>query len=236
MGMIGEPRGAIMGFSPVMDGRYLPTHPFDPVAAPTAAAVPLMIGTNRDENATFLAVDPRRRRLTEEELRQRLASTLGDRLEHVIGVYKKTRPEATPWDLLVAITSEGTRLRSIQLAERKAAGGAAPVHMYLFTWQSNHLGGLFKAGHALEISFVFDHVDDMPITGDRPDKYGLAAAMSETWATFARKGDPNHPGIPKWMPYTASNRATMMFDVPCRIEVDPYREELNAWEGMELRR
>ncbi len=236
MGMVGEPRGAVMAFSPVTDGHYLPTHPFDPVAAPTAAEVPLMIGTNRDENATFLAVDPRRRRLTEDELPQRLGSTLGDRLEHVIGVYKKTRPEATPWDLLVAITSEGMRLRSIQLAERKVAGGPAPVYMYLFTWQSNHMGGLFKAGHALEIPFVFDHVDDMPITGDRPDKYGLAAIMSETWATFAREGDPNNSLIPKWTPYAADNRATMIFDVPCRIEVDPYREELDAWEGIDIMR
>jgi len=58
--------------------------------------------------------------------------------------------------------------------------------------------------------------------------------MSETWAAFARSGDPNHPGIPKWAPYTADNRATILFDVPCRIEVDPYREELDAWEGIEL--
>jgi len=108
--------------------------------------------------------------------------------------------------------------------------------MYLFTWESNYLGGLFKAGHALEIPFVFDNVDDMPMTGDRPDKYELAEAMSKAWAAFARSGDPNHPGIPQWEPYTVDNRATMIFDVPCRVETDPYREELDAWKGMEPRR
>jgi len=232
----GVPTGAIMRLAPVVDGHYLPAHPFDPVAAPTAAEVPLMIGCNRDESAVFLARDPRRRRLEESELRERLAPTLGDNLDKVLGVYKRTRPEATPWDLLIGIQSEGARRASIRLAERKAAGGTAPVFVYLFTWQSNFLGGLFKAAHGMEIPFVFDITDDVGMTGDRPDKYELAAAVSEAWIAFARSGDPSHPGIPKWSPFTADNRATMLLDVPCRAEVDPYREELDAWEGIELRR
>ncbi|HEY31854.1 MAG TPA: carboxylesterase/lipase family protein [Dehalococcoidia bacterium] len=235
-GMMGTPRGAIMRFSPVVEGNYYPVHPFDPVAAPTAAEVPLIIGTNRDESATFLAADPRRRRLTDEELRQRLTPMLGDKVDSVIGVYKKTRPDATPWDLLIAIQSEGARIRSIQLAERKAAGGPAPVYMYLFNWQSDFLGGLFKAGHGLEIPFVFDITDDVGMAGDRPDKHELAAQMRDAWASFARSGDPNHPGIPKWEPYSAEHRATMLFDVPCKAEVDPLREELDAWQGIEIRR
>jgi para-nitrobenzyl esterase len=226
--------GAVMSLSPVVDGHYLPANPFDPVAAPTAANIPLIIGTNRDESALFLARDPRRRRLTEPELRERLAPLLGDRLDKILSTYKRTRPKASPWDLLIGITSEDRRIGCISLVERKLAGGPAPVYMYLFIYESNFLGGLFKACHALEIPFVFDNTDDVPMTGDRPDKHELAAAVSEAWAAFARNGDPNHPGIPKWAPYTVKNRATMLFDVPCRVEIDPAREELDAWEGMEV--
>lgn len=235
-GIMGTPRGAIMRFSPVVEGNYYPTHPFDPVAAPTAAEVPVMVGTNRDENATFLAADPRRRRLTEEELRQRLTPMLGENLDSVLNVYKKIRPDDTPWDLLIGIASEPMRMRAIQLAERKAAAGPAPVYMYLFTWQSDFLGGLFKAGHGLEIPFVFDITDDVGMTGERSDKHELAAQVRDAWAAFARNGDPNHSGIPKWEPYTADNRATMLFDAPCKLAVDPGREELDAWAGVELRR
>jgi len=233
---MGMPGGVAMQLAPVVDGHYLPSHPFEPVAAPTAADVPVIVGCNRDENATFLAADPRRRRLTAEELCQRLAPVLGDRLESILSVYKRTRPKAMPWDLLIGITSERERRIAIQLAERKAAGGPAPVYMYLFTYESDYIGGLLKAGHALEITFVFDNVDDTPATGGRIDKYELAEAMSLTWAAFARNGDPNNPKIPKWEPYTVNHRATMLFVVPCRVEIDPYREELDAWEGMELRR
>jgi len=226
-----------IAFSPAVDDHYLPCHPFETVAAPTAANVPLIVGCNLDEAATFLARDPRRRRLTEPELRERLKAMLGDKAEKILSVYQKTRPEATPWDLLIAIRSEGERRTAIQLAERKTAGGPAPVYMYLFNYQSNFLGGLFKAGHGLEIPFVFDITDDVPWVGDRPDKYELATAMSRAWAAFAAgNGDPSHPGIPRWEPYTTDHRATMIFDVPCRLEIDPRREELDAWKGMPLSR
>lgn len=226
--------GGMMSLAPVVEGNYLPKNPFDPVAAPTAADVPLIIGTNRDESALFLAGDPRRRRLSEPELHERLVRALGDRAEGILSVYRRTRPKATPWDLLIGISSEDRRIGCINLVERRLASRQAPSFMYLLTWESDFLGGLFKACHALEIPFVFDNTDDVPMTGSRPDKHELAAAISEAWITFASSGDPSHPGIPKWEPYTIKNRATMLLDVPCRLEIDPAREELDAWKGMEV--
>jgi para-nitrobenzyl esterase len=234
--LTGRVMNDLMRFQPVVDGNYLPAHPFDPVAAPTTANIPLMIGSVRDENATYVAGDPRRRRLTEEELRKRLTPLLGDKLDHVLSIYMKTRPNDTPWDLYTGITSEAFRRSTIRLVERKLKGGPAPVYMYLFTYVSNFLGGLFKAGHGTEIAFVFDNTDDVPLAGDKPEKYQLAAAMSEAWIAYARTGNPSHPGIPKWEPYTLNKRNTMLFNVQSRLEIDPAREELDAWEDMEIRR
>lgn len=101
--------------------------------------------------------------------------------------------------------------------------------MYLLTWESDYQDYLYKACHALDVPFVFDNVDDVPLTGSRPNKYELAASMSKAWSAFARNGNPSHPGIPEWEPYTIKKRSTMILDVPCRLEVDPYRAELDAW-------
>jgi para-nitrobenzyl esterase len=106
--------------------------------------------------------------------------------------------------------------------------------MYLFTYATNYKGGIYKSCHALEIPFAFDNTDDIPLTGTRPGKHELAAAMSKAWSAFAHSGDPSHPGIPKWEPYTLKSRSTMILDVPCRLEKDPYREELNAFKGLEI--
>jgi para-nitrobenzyl esterase len=224
----------MLSFAPVVDGHYLPAHPFHPVAAPTAAGVPLMIGTNRDETAGLLLLDPRANVLEEAELRQRLAPLLGYNMDCVINTYKRTRPGSTPWDLFIGITSERLRRVSILLAERKAAASDLPVFMYLLTWQSDFQNYAVRAAHGLEVPFIFDLADNAPMTGSRPDKGELAAAISEAWIAFARNGNPSHPGIPKWGPYTSGHRETMILDVPCRIEIDPVREELDAWKGIKL--
>jgi para-nitrobenzyl esterase len=224
--------GAAMRLAPVVDGSYFPRHPFYPDCTPTAVNVPVMVGTNKDESALFMAGDPRRRRLEEHELLERLDRSLGANRDQILNVYKKTRPNDTPWELLIGIQSEGTRLRSIELAERKAAAGGAPVWMYLFTWESQALGNLFKAAHAMEIPFVFDNPDVAPMTGDTPERYELAATMSKAWTAFARTGDPNFEGLPKWPAYNAGRRSTMLFNVPSKVEDDPGREERLAWEGV----
>ena len=48
------------------------------------------------QKGTFLTLDLRRRRLAEPELRERLASLLGNKIDRVINTYKKTHPNATP--------------------------------------------------------------------------------------------------------------------------------------------
>jgi para-nitrobenzyl esterase len=38
-----------LGFSPMVDGHYLPAHPYDPVAPSMSANIPLIVGINKDE-------------------------------------------------------------------------------------------------------------------------------------------------------------------------------------------
>ena len=232
-GEAGAAPGA-MNFAPVMEGNFIPAHPFDPVACPTSIDVPVMVGTNKDEAALFMAGDVRRRRLEEHELEERLTAMFSrskSDWREVLAAYRKSRPGDSPWDLLVGINSEARRLAANALADRRVAADSAPTYMYLFTWESDYLGGLFKASHAMEIPFAFDNADDAPMTGERADKHELAALMSGTWATFARNGNPNGPGLPQWPAFDSQKRGTMVFDVPSRAEDNPRGEELAAWKG-----
>jgi para-nitrobenzyl esterase len=225
---------------PVVDGKILPVHPFYPAAAPTAADVPLIIGTNKDEMTFELYKDPQFGKYDEAAMRKGIIdipkgifgeNIPAERAEDLIATYRRTRPGSTPHDLLVAITSELIRIDSIRIAERKMAGGTAPVYMYLFTWESPALNGMLKACHVLEIPFVFNNLEPATgLVGDTSERSTLAEKMSGAWAAFVRSGDPNHDGIPHWPAYTTEERATMIFDMECRVENDPYGEERKAWD------
>ena len=52
----------------------------------------------------------------------------------------------------------------------------------------------------------------------------LESQTAGSWSALARNGDPNHKGLPNWSPYSATNRAVMTFDTPCRVENDPTGE------------
>ena len=49
----------------------------------------------------------------------------------------------------------------------------------------------------------------------------MSATMQRALLAFARTGDPNYPGMPRWEPYTLPRRATMVFDVESRLADDP---------------
>lgn len=224
-------------YGPVVDGRFIPQHPYDPVAPAMSAQIPMIIGTNKDENIMMMQRgDPAAFSLDEAGLRSRLQPLLGAKLERVLEVYRKSRPRASPTDLYIAITT-GQRAgqNAIVMAERKCALQAGAVFMYQFAYESEVpvLPGVNypqKSAHAMEMAFKFNHPDNNPDAGQRPERYKAARNMSRAWASFARSGDPSHDEIPTWPAYTLDQRATMILNAECQVVNDPYAEERKVWK------
>jgi para-nitrobenzyl esterase len=223
--------GAGHALAPAVDGVGLPAHPFDPVAAPSAAAVPLLIGTTRDEMTLFTSALPGFGMLAESVLPTVAATMNGFDSADLIEVYRRTRPGASPAERLTAMMTDRFRVGSIRLAERKLAGGTGPVFMYRFDFTTPVLDGRLGATHALDVAFCFDNLDTVRLHGDRPEAPALADRVSGAWLAFARRSDPNHPGLPAWPAYDTDRRATMLLDVDCRVVDDPDAEERRAWDG-----
>ena len=225
-------RGALrMGYSPVVDGRFLPQHPFDPVATPVSADVPLLVGCTRDEATLFYLRDESVFSLDEAGLRMRLLEMLEEPMAvRLIDTYKKAQPDASPSQLFLRIASDRLARRdAIRLAERKFAQGKAPVYMYLFTWKSPALNGRLGAPHTVEIPFVFDNTDVPAVMTKSPTAKPLAEKTSDAWIAFARSANPNHAGLPNWPQYNTVQRATMVFDTVCNVVNDPGSAERKAW-------
>ena len=221
-----------VGFNPVVDGKHLPGGPFEPAAPAISANVPLMIGTNKDEMTLFFGFAPWLDGLDEASMRSRVQMFVGGSADRIIEHYRRARPNDSMRDLVLAIaTDHAMRMPSLVIADRKVAQHAAPVFVYLFTWDTPVLGGKLKSPHALEIPFVFDNVQGSGLTGDSPTRFPLAEKMSRAWLAFARAGNPNHEGLPSWPQYSVEQRPTMIFDNRCKVENDPYSAERKAWDA-----
>ena len=228
--------GASMGFSPVVDGHYIPAHPFDPVAPPSAVNVPIMVGTNKDETIFMMRGTPEVFSMDEAALREALEPSLHNKTDHVLEVYRRSRPGASPTDLYVAITTARWMWNNaITLAERKVAQHGASVYMYMFVYETETpaapgVSYPAKAAHATEIPFKFNHPESA--ASKRPERFRVARNMSRAWASFARSSNPNHDEIPNWPAYTLETRATMFLDAVCKVVNDPNREERLLWQQL----
>jgi para-nitrobenzyl esterase len=213
------------GFAPVLDGESLPRHPFSPDAPPVSADVPILIGYNRTEGEFFLLSDPGAKKMSEDDLKRRVKTLFGDNGQRLIDLYRKTDPGLSPYQLFVLIqTDSGMGVNSIRIAERKSAAGRAPAYLYNFNWDTPAEG--LTSPHTLEIPFVFNNIQIAKLlTGAGPPAFELANKVSDSWVAFARTGNPNSPGLPKWPAYDEKNRATMVIDNQSKVVLDPIREK-----------
>lgn len=233
--------------APVVDGRTLPRHPFEPDATPVSAGVPVLLGTNATETSAA-AQGPADFAMDEATLRARLAASLANpaaaiiesrwpsmagEADALIAAYRSNRPDASPSDLYFAITTDqNMRVRCVTQAERLAARPAASTFLYQLNWRTPVQNGQLGSPHSLELPFVFNHVRLMEnVAGRGPAQDRLAAQMSGAWAAFARTGNPNHGGLPDWPAYETGRRATMIFDTECRVEDDPNGVERRLWKA-----
>ena len=211
---------------PVLDGKTLLSGPFDPNAPETAADVPLLIGTTEFEITFFpnTKYDPLDDAALHNAFKQATRTNDAD-ADRLIAAYKKGRPGLPNLDYQLLVATDGFRTSVVTAAERKAAQ-KAPVYQYYFTWKSPVSGGKLRSFHTLEIPFVMANVDEAKsMTGEGKDRYALEDKMSTAWANFARTGDPNAKGLPKWPKFDTTTRATMVLANECKVVNDPHGEE-----------
>ena len=208
-------------WGPTVDGRILPSHPFDPVAPEISADVPLLTGTNLHEFVNGLD-RPNAYSMGAEELNRLVTESFGDHSGAIIDAYRREYPKAKPFDLYATIAASQVRLPAIEQATRKAALGGAPACSYVYSWRTPVLDGRPGSFHACEIAFAFDNAEICDhYSGGTSEAFVLSKQISTAWSNFARTGNPNHDGLSHWPIYTREHRATMFFDTPCEVRNDP---------------
>jgi len=220
--------GGSLYFGPVLDGRSLTRHPFWPDAPAQSAAIPMMIGNTREETLAFLGNDPANTGLTWDDLPARLTPSqmrIDVAPEEVVAWYRREHPQMSPDQVLIRATTAARSWRAAVIeAEMRAAQGS-PAFVWQLDWASRMPNGRTGAYHTSDIPLMLDNVGAEGSGAVGPEAQIMADRMSDALLAFARTGDPNHAGLPRWTPYSLERRETMIMDLPPRMEDDPRGDE-----------
>ncbi len=230
LGKVMAAPGPRPSFSPVVDGLVLPKGPWQPDGPSVSAAVPMIIGTTRTETTALLASNrPELFNQDDAALRRNLAGWVPDKeVARVVAGFRRLMPRASPSDLYFAITTDRrVRQQAWAQAERKSAQGGAPVWLYELDWTTPVEEGKWGSPHSLDLAFVFDNVaKSQSMVGSGSEPQQMADMMSAAWIAFARSGNPATDAL-AWPPFTAAERATMVFNIPPKV-VNDFRGEERA--------
>jgi len=225
------PAGLRRGFNPVVDGFYLPQHPYFPDASPSAAGVPMLICSTMNEQSPS-RTDASLENITLDEVKERVkqragfGAGFGDKAGEVVEAYAKAFPGKRPIEIWSMASSN--RQGVVSLADAKVKQ-PAPVYVAWFCWQPPLFDNRMRAFHCSDICFWYYNTDLMLTHtggGVRPRK--LSEKMSGALLQFMRTGDPDGGGLPAWSKYTTENGEVMVLDDIPEVKNDPDREARKA--------
>ena len=204
------------GFRPQVDGELLPAAPLEAAASGAGPALPLLVGTARDETRIHELVDPSLAALRPEDVPARLEALGLARVaaEDGFALARALEPGASPNTLF---HRAGTELRYAEPARRLAdahAARGAPVFAYRFDLSGWSAQGGTGAFHGLELPLVFGTRRVAPLGRffeEVPGAKPVGRRMRDAWTAFARSADPRAPLLPQWPRYTAEGRYTQAF-------------------------
>jgi para-nitrobenzyl esterase len=193
----------------VVDGWVFPESPLKTFIAGKEHRVGLMLGSNARElqRPFFPMTGTLAQAITEQY------GPLADKALELYGVKGGAEPQPDPlFGDAMAQWATDTQFRCGTVAELVWHTGAGnPGYQFQF---SRAAPGREAAGaaHGNEVPYVFGTLG----RGERSPKYDatdeqVSAAMQKYWTNFAKTGDPNGAGVPKWPKFDASKRPYLEF-------------------------
>lgn len=219
------PGGWGMGSAwPIVDGFVIPDDQHVLYQQGKYNDVPILVGYNSDEGASFTRTkDPKEFVASVEQRYGKFADSLLAAYPVGDSTVPKTardlsRDAAFGWQ-----TWSWARLQS--------KTGDSKVFYYYFDQHPDYPKDSPRYGygspHGQDVAYVFNNLkpeDPNLMSSD----YQIADAMSTYWTNFAKNGDPNGEGLPEWPAFTMKNPKVMYFDQT------PYPGPVPSAESLEV--
>jgi para-nitrobenzyl esterase len=218
-------------YVPVVDGYVVPDDPGVLMGTNKQPKIPLLTGYDADEGL-FLGGDLPRTLVDYHAFVRALFPA--ELVDEVLVRY----PAATDAQASVAapLLFGESRIVALTVLAARAASKVIDVYMYRFSRVAPSSRSVWGgAAHGSEVAYVFDNTSGDASQFEEIDRT-LSRAMADAWVQFARTGNPNTAGLPRWPVYRSPHYRLLDLgdQVTVRSNADSPQVDFfrSVWESM----
>ncbi|HWG16252.1 MAG TPA: carboxylesterase family protein [Acidobacteriaceae bacterium] len=202
--------GATRGLAwPIVDGWVIPTDQYTLYAAKKFNDVPVLIGYNSDEGASFS------RDKTATDYVAGVHRRYGSYADALLKAYPAGETDAVPKTARDLSRDATFGWHTWIWARLQSQVGKGKVFYYYFDQHPEYAATSAKAGqgapHGREVPYVFGHLNELRNEQPSAADHVISDAMVTYWTNFTKYGDPNGPGEPRWPAFSDRDPELMYF-------------------------